>query len=152
MKDTLRDQFFSAMICSRKWEAFFSGECEMQLNEMMILHKIAGACGGCAGINLNVPDVQEKLRISKPAVSYILNTLEKKNYITRQIDARDRRKISICATPDGMAAAQQSREKIDRLWEAILTQFGEENLRQLTELLAALNALCDNSPGCPERE
>ena len=92
-------------------------------------------------MNLDVPGMQKKLHISKPAISYILNTLEKKNYITREIDPKDRRKVSISATPEGKAAARQSQEKYDAVWEELLDRFGEENMRQLIRLIQDLEQL-----------
>ena len=107
MSSELREQFFTTIIHFRKLESALSAECEMQMNEMVILHSIAGTCcQECPCMNLDVPKMQKKLHISKPAISYILNTLEKKNYITREIDPKDRRKVSISATPEGRAAAE----------------------------------------------
>ena len=101
MDSELREQFFSTIVHFRKLESILSSECEMQMNEMVILQSIAGTCcRECPCMNLDVPKMQKKLNISKPAISYILNTLEKKNYITREIDAKDRRKVSISATPE----------------------------------------------------
>ena len=135
MDDRLQERFFSSMMCFKKLEALFSLECEMQMNEMAILRDILGGCSvsGSSCTNLNVPRMQERLRISKPAVSYILNTLEKKNYIVR--------KISISATPEGEEAARRSMEKCDQAWEELLREFGEDNMRQLVELLTSLNEL-----------
>ena len=80
MSDELREQFFTSILHFRKLEATLSNECEMQMNEMAILHSIAGTCcRECPCMNLDVPGMQKKLHISKPAISYILNTLEKKN-------------------------------------------------------------------------
>ena len=143
MESKLREQFFTSMMRFKKIETAFSGGCQMQMNEMAILHNITGTCScmDCSCINLDVPKMQEKLQISKPAVSYILNTLEKKNYITREIDPKDRRKISISATPEGVAAAELSMKKYDEIWTELLTRFGEENMRKLTELLTDLNEL-----------
>ena len=142
MSDELREQFFTSILHFRKLESALASECEMQMNEMVILHTIAGTCcRECPCMNLDVPKMQKKLNISKPAISYILNTLEKKNYITREIDAKDRRKVSISATPEGKAAAEQSRKKYDELWEEILNQFGEENMRQLLKLIHSLDEL-----------
>ena len=92
-------------------------------------------------MNLDVPKIQKKLNISKPAISYILNTLEKKKYITREIDPKDRRKVSISATPEGKAAAEQSKRKFDELWNEILAGFGEDNMRQLIGLMRELDEL-----------
>ena len=70
-----------------------------------------------------------------------MKTLEKKKYITREIDPKDRRKVSISATPEGKAAAEQSKRKFDELWNEILAGFGEDNMRQLIGLMRELDEL-----------
>ena len=70
-----------------------------------------------------------------------MNTLEKKKYITREIDPKDRRKVSISATPEGKAAAEESKKKYDEIWDEILTRFGEDNMRQLLDLMRDLDEL-----------
>ncbi len=142
MSDELREQFFTSILHFRKLESALSSECEMQMNEMAILHSIAGTCcRECPCMNLDVPKMQKKLHISKPAISYILNTLEKKNYITREIDPKDRRKVSISATPEGKTAAEESMKRYDELWSEILMQFGEENMKELIRLIQELDCL-----------
>lgn len=142
MSSDLREQFFTSIVHFRKLEATLSSECEMQMNEMAILHSITGTCcRECPCMNLDVPKIQQKLHISKPAISYILNTLEKKNYITREIDPKDRRKVSISATPEGRAAAEQSMKKYDEIWDEILERFGEDNMKNLIELIQSLDEL-----------
>ena len=71
-------------------------------------------------------------------MSYILNSLEKKAYITREIDPKDRRKISIYPTGEGRQAAQKSIEKSNALWEALLVRFGQEEMQHLVVLLTRL--------------
>ena len=72
MSSDLREQFFTSIVHFRKLEATLSSECEMQMNEMAILHSIAGTCcRECPCMNLDVPKIQQKLHISKPAISYI---------------------------------------------------------------------------------
>lgn len=143
MGNSLREEFFQSMMCFKKLESAFSLECEMQMNEMAILQDILGGCvcseKSCT--NLDVPKMQEQLKISKPAVSYILNTLEKKHYIVREIDANDRRKISISTTPEGQAAARRSMEKCEEIWSELLDRFGEDNMRTLIDLMSSLNEL-----------
>lgn len=142
MDSELREQFFSTIVHFRKLESILSSECEMQMNEMVILQSIAGTCcRECPCMNLDVPKMQKKLHISKPAISYILNTLEKKNYITREIDPKDRRKVSISATPEGKTAAEESMKRYDELWSEILMQFGEENMKELIRLIQELDCL-----------
>ncbi len=135
-----REQFFTVINHFRKLEAALMAECDIQINEMVVLYSIAGTC--CREfpcMNLNVPKIQERLCISKPAVSYILNSLEKKNYITREIDPRDRRKVSISVTAEGKAVAEKSMGKYEELWSEILERFGEENMKKLVGLLQELD-------------
>jgi len=141
----MRERFFHTMMRFKKTEALFSAECELQLNEMFILQSIACGCShsDCISTNLDVPHIQQKLQITKPAVSYILNGLEKKNYIRREIDAKDRRKISITATPEGIKAAAESTKKLDDMWHTLIERFGEEDMLALMELLNRLNDICD---------
>ena len=71
MKNSLWEEFFQSMMCFKKLESAFSLECEMQMNEMAILQDILGGCSCSekACTNLDVPKMQEQLKISKPAVS-----------------------------------------------------------------------------------
>nr|WP_276008517.1 MarR family transcriptional regulator [Aequitasia blattaphilus] len=113
------------------------------MSELAILKTIIDNCGSkCTGANLDVQDVQNKLQITKPAVSYILNSLEKKNYIKREIDAKDRRKLSIYATPKGQTAAAESDKTFNQTWDTLLERFGEEDMLCLIELLNRLNDIC----------
>ena len=145
MDDKLREQFLAATIRLKKMESMLVSDCEMQINELVILMSITKgcACSKSCGTNLNVPEIQKKLHISKPAVSYILNTLEKKNYITREIDPEDRRKIAINATPQGQAAAEETSLRYDQVWSDLISGFGKDNMEQLIQLLTLLNEHCE---------
>ncbi len=152
MDDTLREQFISLMTRCRKMNATFSANCELQMNELALLHIISGKCTCCeqGGINLNMQSIQERLQISKPAVSYTLNALEKKSYIVREIDPKDRRRISIQITPEGIAASEDSMRRYAHLWNRLLEDFGEANMVRLTQLLtrlfAVMDDICDHGP------
>lgn len=140
MRQDLFEKFFTSMMRFKKLESAFSTECDIQMNELAILQSIAGECNcpKCSGMNLNMPDIQKKLQITKPAISYILNALEKKGYITREIDREDRRKISINITPAGKTAARQGAGKCSGMWDALLEYFGEEDMERLIDLLTRL--------------
>lgn len=140
----LQNEFFYAMMRIKKMGAMFSSECEIQMNELAVLKTAADECGngGMPCVNLNVPQLQEELHITKPAISYILNSLEKKNYIQRTIDEKDRRKISIAVTPQGKAAAEQSTRAYEQMWQQLLSRFGESDMQTLISLLYRLLDVC----------
>lgn len=149
MNYELRSQFFTAMASYKKIELAFSSQCNIPLNELAILQRITGGCehDECNSMNLNAAEIQQKLHITKAAVSYILNALEKKGYITREIDSDDRRKISMKATAEGKLAVEQFSTKLDDLWNLLLASFGEEQMEQLVESLTHLTTLCEEILG-----
>lgn len=143
MDRELMGRFFTVMSSMKKIEFSACANSEMQLNELSVLQNVTGHCScydNC-GTNLDVQKIQNKLLISKPAVSYILNALEKKEYISREIDPADRRKISVTATQKGQEAADQSIRNYIEMWKSLVNEFGEDDMRQLVELLTRLTEL-----------
>ncbi len=138
MNDDLRRQFVSLMTKCSKLNTAFPSQSGLQINEMGILHIISDTCkGNChEGINLDMQSIQSQLHISRPAISYNLNTLEKKEYIVREIDPKDRRRISVHITQEGADAWQISMQQHDEMWNRIVEKFGENDMDQLTQLLS----------------
>ena len=100
------------------------------------MHKI-GTAGGEQGEREGVPPDPHAGELPQNETEKV----EKKNYITREIDPKDRRKVSISATPEGKAAAEESKKKYDEMWSELLDRFGEENMRQLIRLINELDSL-----------
>lgn len=140
MDRILREQFFSSILRMKKMGAIFPNECEIQMSELRIMERIIDGCdcSGCPEMNLNIAEIQGELHVSKPAISQTLNTLEKKGYILRKIDPKDRRKIALTATAEGKAAVVESAKQYDAMTDKLLTRFGEDNMRLLIELLTRL--------------
>ncbi|MCC8142167.1 MAG: MarR family transcriptional regulator [Lachnospiraceae bacterium] len=146
MDEELREQFLSLMMRCGKMNTMLSSQCGLQLTEMELLHIISGCGPSCfqEGVNLNMQRIQERLQISKPAISYTLNTLEKKAYIVREIDSHDRRRISVTITQEGMTATESSMQQHADMWGRIVEDFGEEDMMQLTSLLTRFFSVMDN--------
>jgi DNA-binding MarR family transcriptional regulator len=95
----------------------------------------------------DVQHLRHILHISKPAVSQMLNGLEKKGYITRQIDANDRRRIEVAVTQSGMVVLEEAKIEVDLMMDRLIQRFGIEDMRQL---IALLNRLVDTSEALKE--
>lgn len=89
---------------------------------------------------INCSQISNRLHISKPAVSKLLNTLEEKGYVQRQVDQNDRRAVLVCLTPLGKQYLHQKGEMMKTLMERIIHRFGEQNAQQLICLLEELYA------------
>ncbi len=141
----LREQFILLMTKCSKYSTTFPSMCELPINALGILHMISeNDDSGQDGIQLDMRSIQERLQISKPAISYNLNMLEEKDYIVREIDARDRRRISVHITPKGENAWELSMQRHEDLWNELMEDFGEADLKALTQLLARFFDVVDN--------
>ncbi|HEY0221360.1 MarR family winged helix-turn-helix transcriptional regulator [Lactovum miscens] len=74
-------------------------------------------------------------QISTARVANILNALEEKNLVTREIDKNDRRKILVRITETGKAKAMIAKDEIITNLEKVLEEIGENDSRELLRLL-----------------
>jgi DNA-binding MarR family transcriptional regulator len=91
--------------------------------------------------------MHETLAVSKPAVSQMLGSLEKREYIQREIDHDNRRKIIITLTPKGRAAIDKAKKNVDNLMSLIITRFGEKDSRNFVRLLDRFEKVMDEALG-----
>ncbi len=152
MNNELREKLVLLMTKCSKFNSIFPSMCGLPVNEMGILHIISESnTDSCEmGTNVDIKRIQERLHISKPAISYNLNTLEKKEYIVREIDPKDRRRISVHVTQKGETAWKQSLQQHEDMWNEIMEKFGEADMDQLTQLLARFFDVIDSLDG-PEK-
>lgn len=113
----------------------------LQMSELAVMGK---AAKGCANGGMCVGDITETMHISKPAVSQILNNLERRELITRAIDKKDRRKITVNLTPAGRAALHEAMTCLNEMMDDVLNSFGSENTKTLVALLNELMDIFEN--------
>ncbi len=145
MNDNLREQFILLMTKCSKYNAASPSFCGLPVNELGILHIISESNDGDGqnGISLDMQRIQERLQISKPAISYNLNMLEKKEYIVREIDPKDRRRISVHVTQKGTDAWEDSIHQHEDMWNQLVEEFGESDMQALTQLLTRFFEVVD---------
>jgi DNA-binding MarR family transcriptional regulator len=137
MDRALKEQLGEAAMRFRKSGMPLHCGRDLHMGELMIMKRIAMYAGDPEK-NASASDLQNNLYMTKPAVSQILNSLEKKGYISREIDRNDRRRIAVSLTEEGLCTLKDAREQTDRMFDAILSRLGEENIRQLIDLLTRM--------------
>jgi DNA-binding MarR family transcriptional regulator len=133
MDQSLKDQLDSSMMRFRKVGMIFP--MGIHMGEFMALNLIA-KCSVDGRVNLS--DLQNSLHVTKPAISQMFNTLEKKGYVRREVDLNDRRKISVTLTPEGEVILDRTREFSEKTFSEVLSRFGEDNTRQFIGLFNLL--------------
>lgn len=102
-------------------------------------YKILEMCSGCpacddGGDGAYVSSMAAQMRVSAPAVSRLLKGMERKKYIARQADAKDRRNIRVFITEAGRAKREECREILQNYTERVISRMGEDNMLQLLNL------------------
>jgi DNA-binding MarR family transcriptional regulator len=142
MKEELKQDLLHSLFCFKKvifslshsLNADGSSLSAAELSALGCIEHCNEKSGGRA--DRTTHDAMHKtLAVSKAAVSQMLGSLEKRGYIQREIDPDNRRKIIITLTKKGKAAVDKTKKKMDTLISLIVTQFGEENSRNIIELL-----------------
>lgn len=91
-------------------------------------------------------DIGKVMNVSSARIAQTLNSLEKKGWVTREIDAEDRRRILVKLTAEGKKQTEQHQEKVIRNTIKILELLGEHDAKEyvrITGRLAEIMPQCE---------
>ena len=105
--------------------------------EFLLLHVIDGMTRGplCHNSFCSATLLSEELRVSKPAVSKLLNTLESKGYVERKANPEDRRSIQVALTEQGRKCLEEEHKAIQEMVCKVVRRLGRAD----TETFLALS-------------
>ena len=126
-------------LCSS--DVFSAGE-QINLSDLYCMELNSFLAGVQSAGFIGFSDVQKALNISKAALSQVLSILERKKYVNRQPDPKDRRRIMLSLTPEGYKNLNSLYSKIMNNLNEIISRFGEENMLTFLKLF---NSLADVS-------
>jgi len=85
-----------------------------------------------------IKEMIEELEISAGRVTHILTSLENKNYITRRVDALDKRNHLVDLTPESRKFINQLTKKHVELHQNIINNIGDENKEIINQVMSDL--------------
>lgn len=138
MDPQLSEALVSALMQGRQAATQLLGGSEITLSEMVAMRKIANNSPK-SNDNVYADDLQGLLFISKPAISQMFKSLERRGLIRREINLHNRRKLVITLTGAGRAALERTRDYYAALIGDIIAAFGEARTRELVTLYTAFN-------------
>lgn len=86
-------------------------------------------------------DLAERLQLSSSRVANALRTLERKGFVTREINPADRRGIIVSITPEGDAFGKARYNEAVSGVRDLVTDLGEEDARELVRILERIQDL-----------
>jgi DNA-binding MarR family transcriptional regulator len=86
-------------------------------------------------------DIIAELGVSKQSAGQLVDTLVENGYLERTTDENDRRRVTVTLSKRGRAAAQLSREAVERVDAALIKRVGREAVTHTRTTLMTLIAL-----------
>ena len=115
-----------------KWTVVFSN-LDMDITSLKLMRCIA--CNSAdSECNVYMVDLQERLHVSKAAISQMANHLEKKGYLSREVKKSNRRKTTIVLTDEGQAVLQQAEREFDNTLTEFIQKLGDEDAKEAVRL------------------
>ena len=96
---------------------------------------------GSSGIY--VSDLAKCQRMSKPAISRSLRSMEEKGWITKVVDKKDQRYVFVELTETGKKKRQEMLSLADDFIFSVIQKMGSEKVEQLTNLWNQMNEIID---------
>ena len=90
-------------------------------------------------------DISEEMNISTARVATILNSLENKGFVERQIDREDRRRILVTLTQKGKVEAKEHKEEVINQIAKMLELLGEEDAKDFIRITGRIVDLASKS-------
>ena len=105
---------------------------------MVVLEVLRGA-----GEPLQPSVVAERCFLSRPALSSVMQTLERRGYLTRRVHGEDRRRVLVDITAEGLATMARVLPELHRAEAEWLGPVPAEERERLLEALGAIQARMD---------
>ena len=141
MNMKLKESLVRSIFRFKKVGFRFPPEANLRMGELFVMRQIAENALN-SDDNVYAADIQNGLHVTRPAISQMLNSLEERGYICREIDERDRRRFIITLTSKGENILEAAKKHADQLIAEIISRFGMENT---TRLIGLLNRFADIS-------
>jgi DNA-binding MarR family transcriptional regulator len=135
MKNELHNELLRSFFVLRKFTHTFRPvtlpkEDEMNLASFALLFYIKEHSG-----DLSCEKIRNELSVTKPAVSQMLASLEKKGFLTREINKENRRCIVLSLTEKGIRFIEKTEKETEKRLAGIISRFGKNETRSLITLI-----------------
>lgn len=151
MNNTNNSEFLHAMfrlksLLSSELKSTKQNNSAISVPEYVLMKKVTQA----KNRNVSLTEIREYLVITKPAVSQMLTSLEKRKLITRDIDKDNRRNIVISLTPRGKNIVTSKDKEVAARMNDVISKIGEDKVLEFVKIISKINDAIDISNGKKE--
>lgn len=113
------------------------------MSEYILMREVAGNTREKYNCNA-LTEVKEYLSVSKAAVSQMLSSLEKRGYLTREVDESNRRNIIVVLTEEGRVVFEKKNEEFYQRFGRVIGRVGKENVAHFVEMINKMSGAMDD--------
>ncbi|MCD6321800.1 MAG: winged helix-turn-helix transcriptional regulator [Clostridiales bacterium] len=107
---------------------------ELKPSEFMVLHAVKHSfLGGENG--LMVSELSNILKVARPTVTQLVNSLQQKGFLDKCTDEHDKRVVRINLSEKGKTLAKQGSDEFYRRFEGLTEHLGDKKSLELANLL-----------------
>lgn len=88
--------------------------------------------------SISMDAIAERLSIKPPSATALITTLERKGYLKRSRDPKDRRVVNVALTPSAKRQLGTLQKRKDRLFESLLSKLSVKDRKEFIRLLTIL--------------
>ncbi|MFP3043233.1 MarR family transcriptional regulator [Treponema primitia] len=145
MKNELHNELLRSLFMLKKFTntfrpAVLPKEDEMNLASFTLLYYIKEHNG-----DLSCEKIRNELSVTKPAVSQMLASLEKRGFLTRETNKENRRCIVLSLTEKGTQFIEKTQRKTEKRLTEIIKRFGEDETHSLITLVNRFVSIMEES-------
>lgn len=119
------------IVCIRQYNILLQQMCELPPGELVMLIIISKYEE--QGVHTSATDLVKTMSLSRPAVSRMLHTLEKKGLLQMENDKEDHRIIRVKMKPLGQELVQREVSRCARIMKKVAERVGYENVHKMLE-------------------
>ena len=112
------------------------------------MHVIEAVCEGAQTAKNTASEIASSQRITAGTLTTTINTLEKKGYVKRRQDQRDKRVVRIYPTEKGETANKVHASFHHEMVSSIMSAMDEEELAMFVKGLAAVQEFLETNKTC----
>lgn len=104
-------------------------------SEFMVLHTVKHSFIDEDKDGLKVSQISDRLKIARPTVTQLVNSLQSKGLLEKKADEHDKRVVRIHLSEKGKSLAKQGADEFYKRFEGLSDYLGKEKCNQLASLL-----------------
>jgi DNA-binding MarR family transcriptional regulator len=146
MEQAEKDKLLEAIHSLKKTHTWFAALGGVSRGEYITLHTIYHLMESAdeSESGTKITDLSKAVQMSKPAVSQMLNSLEKKGLIERVMAKSDRRVVYVKLTEPGEKQLEKTHQQFHSWFDQIIEELGAADTAELVRLINKLHTITEH--------